>query len=56
MARLKRSYAERIDEVINRRLTDRIRDGAIETLSVSTILHELRRLTDRIRDGAIETT
>ena len=39
------------------RLTDRIRDGAIETNRLTDVLNrEDVRLTDRIRDGAIETS
>ena len=58
MARLKRCIDTSCNEHHLQWLTDRIRDGAIETsitVAVSLIVPE-RRLTDRIRDGAIETS
>ena len=54
MARLKRSGYELGRMPLRPWLTDRIRDGAIETASFAQILLD-KRLTDRIRDGAIET-
>ena len=56
MARLKRNTVQCLVSDSLLWLTDRIRDGAIETLQKMLHILSCRNwLTDRIRDGAIET-